>query len=33
MILFKLFGGFDAQEKERLKTLKQPYKDLILKWL
>jgi O-antigen/teichoic acid export membrane protein len=31
--LFKLFGGFDAQEKERLKTLKLPYKDLLLKWL
>lgn len=31
--LFKLFGGFDAQEKERLKTLKLPYKNLLLKWL
>ena len=31
--LFKLFGGFDAQEKERLKSLKLPYKDLLLKWL
>ncbi len=33
LVLFKLFGGFDAQEKERLKTLKLPYKDLLLKWL
>lgn len=31
--MFKLFGGLDAQEKERLKTLNLPYKDLILKWL
>lgn len=33
MALFKLFGGFDAQEKERLKSLKLPYKDVWLKWL
>jgi O-antigen/teichoic acid export membrane protein len=33
VLLFKLFGGFDDQEKERLKTLKLPYKDFILKWL
>ena len=26
-------GGFDAQEKERLQSLKLPYKDLVLKWL
>ena len=32
-LLFKLFGGFDAQEKERLKSLKLPYKDVVLKWL
>ncbi len=31
--LFKMFGGFDAQEKERLKTLKLPFKDVVLKWL
>lgn len=31
--LFKLFGGFDAQEKERLATLNLPYKDVVLKWL
>lgn len=31
--LFKRLGGFDAQEKERLKTLKLPYRDLLLKWL
>lgn len=31
--LFKAFGGFDAQEKDRLKTLKIPFKDVILKWL
>lgn len=33
ILLFKLFGGFDAQEKERLGSLKLPYKDLLLKWL
>lgn len=33
LLLFKLLGGFDGQEKERLKTLKLPFKDLILKWL
>lgn len=33
LALFKLFGGFDAQEKERLKTLKLPFKDVVLKWL
>lgn len=33
MILFKLLGGFDAQEKERLKALKLPFRDAILKWL
>lgn len=33
LLLFKLFGGFDPQEKERLKTLNLPLKDLILKWL
>ncbi len=31
--LFKLFGGFDASEKERLKTLNLPRKELFLKWL
>lgn len=31
--LFKLFGGFDTQEKERLKALNLPYRDVILKWL
>ncbi len=31
--LFKLFGGFDAQEKERLKTLKLPLKEIVLRWL
>ena len=31
--LFKLFGGFDAQEKERLKTLKLPFKEIVLRWL
>lgn len=30
---FKLFGGFDAQEKERLKTLNLPLKDIVLRWL
>jgi O-antigen/teichoic acid export membrane protein len=33
VLLFKLLGGFDAQEKERLRTLKLPYKDVILRWL
>lgn len=33
MVLFKLFGGFEPQEKERLKTLQLPYRDVILKWL
>jgi O-antigen/teichoic acid export membrane protein len=33
ILLFKLLGGFDAQEKERLRTLKLPYKDVILRWL
>lgn len=32
-VLFKLLGGFDAQEKERLKTLRLPFKDIVLKWL
>ncbi|TAH48214.1 MAG: hypothetical protein EYC68_22005 [Chloroflexota bacterium] len=31
--LFKLFGGFDAQEKARLNALKFPFKDLVLRWL
>lgn len=33
LILFKRLGGFDAQEKERLATLKLPFKSLILRWL
>lgn len=33
MTLFKLFGGFDAQEKERLQSLKLPYKEFVLRWL
>jgi O-antigen/teichoic acid export membrane protein len=33
LAVFKVLGGFDAQEKERLKTLKLPFKELILKWL
>jgi O-antigen/teichoic acid export membrane protein len=33
MALFKLLGGFDAQEKDRLKTLKLPFKEFILRWL
>lgn len=30
---FKWLGGFDAQEKERLETLRLPFKEIILKWL
>ncbi len=33
LVLFKLLGGFDAQEKDRLKTLNLPLKDVILRWL
>lgn len=33
LVLFKLLGGFDAQEKDRLRTLKLPFKDVILRWL
>lgn len=33
LVLFKLFGGFDAAEKDRLKTLNLPLKNVILKWL
>lgn len=33
LAIFKLLGGFDGQEKDRLKTLKLPFKELLLKWL
>ncbi len=33
LALFKLFGGFDAQEKDRLKTLNLPFKGIVLRWL
>jgi O-antigen/teichoic acid export membrane protein len=33
VLLFKLLGGFDAQEKERLTALNLPLKDVVLKWL
>lgn len=33
MLLFKLLGGFDASEKERLASLKLPFKEVWLKWL
>lgn len=33
LVLFKLLGGFDPQEKERLKTINLPFKGLVLKWL
>lgn len=33
LVLFKVFGGFDAAEKDRLKTLNLPLKNVILKWL
>lgn len=33
LALFKTLGGFDAQEKERLRTLKLPLRDVVLKWL
>jgi O-antigen/teichoic acid export membrane protein len=32
-LLFKQFGGFDKQEKERLKTLRLPFRDVVLRWL
>lgn len=33
LLLFKVLGGFDAQEKERLKTLNLPFKDVVVRWL
>lgn len=33
VMLFKTFGGFDANEKQRLATLKLPFRDVVMRWL
>jgi O-antigen/teichoic acid export membrane protein len=33
VVLFKLLGGFDAPEKERLRALNLPYADTLARWL